>query len=135
MNTHNLPPADQPDNYTGSYPGLSPDITMDTADSSLLHILTIGPRKAGTYCSAMPGAPMGFTRWFSISAMLDLATKPLSLKGKAGPPMSLCAHCCTMLAAEIEMNGQNAYRTKTLVNALRALEPNDTAHPRGKRHA
>lgn len=138
MSTHNLPAADQPDKYSGAYPGRRPDITRDTTDSSLLHLNIVAPRSAGTYCGAMPGAPMAFTRWFSIQTLLDLAKTPLSSDDQAVPDMWLCSSCCTLLAVEVEMTGQNKYRTKTLVDALRALEKKDTPRPHrkhGRRHA
>lgn len=145
MTTPNLPRADQPDTYTGCYPGTPPRIATDTTNPALIHMMVAipgasqipggSPHTAGTYCGAMPGAPMEFvskqvrTR---ISLVLHLARTSMRDGGK---DMWLCPHCCTALAVETEMNGQNAYKTKTLVNQLRALEREDNSHPRGKRHA
>ncbi|WP_368920601.1 hypothetical protein [Corynebacterium striatum] len=134
MSTHQLPTADQPDNYTGIWNRHRVRYLYADTTTGLWH-LCVGEPHEGSYCTHMnpmrcvdlAGVELRYTGGGYIIVPRDGAEvstfmphnvaqrRPMTYHDQA---LEVCPNCLTMAAVTAEMNGQNAYPVKRLLKAL-----------------
>lgn len=134
MSQHQLPPADQPDNYTGIWNRHRVRyLYVDTA-AGLWH-LGVGDEYQGTYCTRMnplacidlAGVKLHYRNGGYLIVPRDGAEVSIFMPHQMArrKPMTyheqvpdVCPDCLTMAAVTAEMIGQNTYPVKRLLKAL-----------------
>lgn len=134
MSTHQLPTADQPDNYTGIWNRHRVRYLYVDPAAGLWH-LGVGEEYQGTYCTRMN--PMrcvdlaGVTLHYKRGGYVVIPRAGITV-GDLMPetlerryPMTykeqhleVCPNCLSMAAVQAEMLGQRAYPLRRLLNEL-----------------
>jgi len=138
MSQHHLPPADQPDNYTGNWNRHRVRYLYVDPAAGLWH-LGVGDEYQGTYCTRMnplaridlAGVKLHYRNGGYLMVPRDGAEVSIFMPHKMAQlrPMTyhgqvpeVCPDCLTMAAVTAEMNGQNTYPIKRLLKALAGTE-------------
>ncbi len=143
MNHHELPTADRPDNYSGTWNRHRVRYLFADTTAGLWH-LGVGGHYEGSYCTRMN--PLGRIDLAGVKLhyrnggyriipreggevsifMPDRVAmrRPLTYRNQV---LEVCPHCLTMAAVTAEMYGQNTYPVKRLLKALAG-----TSTPAGK---
>ncbi len=137
MNHHELPAADQPDNYSGIWNCHRVRYLFADTTAGLWH-LGVGGQYEGTYCTRMN--PLGRVDLAGVKLhnhrggyriipqaggevsifMPDQVAmrNPMAYRNHV---LQICPDCLTMAAVTAEMYGQNTYPVKRLLKALEGI--------------
>ena len=134
MSQQQLPPADQPDNYTGTWTRHRVRYLYVDPAAGLWH-LGVGDEYQGTYCTRMnplaridlAGVKLHYRNGGYLIVPRDGAEVSIFMPHNMARhrPMTyhdqvpeVCPDCLTMAAVTAEMIGQNTYPLKRLLKAL-----------------